>query len=384
MKPYRFLSVLLALALAPLLSHAERLLVLDDIRVEPGVPTGATVVDTTPGAQLPDALLATAQVEATRVAVPMRADGAQNGQTRRYTLVWPATLSGLARVSLDDVTRNAVLVQVAGSGGVGSEVTPVAIAPVEQVSAPAAAPNAPIAQASTPALSTNEPMYFLVSPDTDLSARFQLSFKYRLFERDRGFGQLIPVLGGLHFGYTQTSIWELGEPSAPFRDTSYRPSLFYDWPMVLAPDSRHDVLLRGGLEHESNGRDGKLSRSINTAFVQVDWRYRLSDLNTIGLKPKVWGYLEKGDNPDIDKYRGFGQLETSFWHKDWKASVLIRRGKAGNGSTQVDLSYPLKGVFAMAGGGYLHMQYFDGEGDTLLEYNVSRDPQFRIGFSIVR
>jgi outer membrane phospholipase A len=353
---------------------AERLLVLDETTVEPGRTGFATVVDTAPGSRLPDALLATARVDDVLAGVELLADGPQNGQTRHYRFVWPNTLAGMARLALRDVARNEVLVQVAPAG----------VAAATPLQSPQLATPDTVVQPERPALTTNEPMYFVVGADADLSARFQLSFKYRLFERERGFGSLVPILGGLHFGYTQTSIWDLGEPSAPFRDTSYRPSLFYDWPMTLARDSRHSAVWRGGLEHESNGRDGELSRSINTAFVQLDWRYRLSDLNTIGLKPKVWAYIEKGDNPDIDDYRGYGQLETSFWHKDWKAAVLIRRGKGGYGNTQADLSYPLKGIFPRAGGGFLHMQYFDGEGDTLLEYNEARDPQFRIGFSIVR
>ncbi|QID18925.1 hypothetical protein G3580_15630 [Nitrogeniibacter mangrovi] len=367
------LLVLLGLAHA---AFAERLLVLDETTVTPGRASGATVVDTAPGARLPDALVASARIDELVVAVPMSADGEQNGQTRRYAFVWPDTLSGMATVTLKDVARNAVLVRVGAPAVAGADAAPL---PTRTEVVPE-----PVVQPTEPALTTNEPMYFLVSPDADFSARFQLSFKYRLFERDRGFASLVPILGGLHFGYTQTSIWDLGEPSAPFRDTSYRPSLFYDWPMHLAKDSRHSVVWRGGLEHESNGRDGERSRSINTVFLQMDWRYRLSDLNTIGFKPKLWGYIEKNDNPDIQRYRGYGQLEASFWHKDWKGAVLIRRGEAGKGATQVDLSYPLKGLFPRAGGGFFHMQYFDGEGDTLLEYDRARDPQLRVGFSIVR
>ena len=39
--------------------------------------------------------------------------------------------------------------------------------------------------------------------------------------------------------------------------------------------------------------------------------------------------------------------------------------------------------FANAGG-FLHFQYFDGYGETLLDYNFRRNSQLRIGFSIVR
>ena len=81
--------------------------------------------------------------------------------------------------------------------------------------------------ADEPALSANEPMYFVVGGGGGATARFQLSFKYRLFDPDSHPVQWIPFLSRLHFGYTQTSIWDLGANSSPFRDTSYRPSLFW-------------------------------------------------------------------------------------------------------------------------------------------------------------
>ncbi|MGC8000947.1 phospholipase A, partial [Salmonella enterica] len=71
-------------------------------------------------------------------------------------------------------------------------------------------------------LSFNEPMYFTVGHNNgDTNARFQLSFKFRVFvpddPRSRG------LLDNLYLGYTQFSLWDLSAPSAPFRDTSYRP-----------------------------------------------------------------------------------------------------------------------------------------------------------------
>ena len=118
--------------------------------------------------------------------------------------------------------------------------------------------------ANEPALSVNEPMYFVIGSRT--TARFQFSFKYRLFDPDSLPVEWFSPLSGLHFGYTQTSLWSLGEDSAPFHDTSYRPSLFWQSASLgkggLTPD-----LLRGGYEHESNGKDGTSSRSIDTLFV---------------------------------------------------------------------------------------------------------------------
>jgi outer membrane phospholipase A len=62
----------------------------------------------------------------------------------------------------------------------------------------------------------------------------------------------------------------------------------------------------------------------------------------------------------------------------------VRRGKSGNGSVQVDASYPLRKPFFADTGGYVHFQYFNGYGETILDYNLRRSPQFRVGFSIVR
>ena len=64
------------------------------------------------------------------------------------------------------------------------------------------------------------------------------------------------------------------------------------------------AVLRAGYEHESNGKDGVNSRSINTLFVQPVWRAGFSDGRTFIFAPKVYGYLEKSDNPDIQNYRG--------------------------------------------------------------------------------
>ena len=71
-----------------------------------------------------------------------------------------------------------------------------------------------------PPLSENDPMYFVVGTRGGASARFQLSFKYRLFDFDAGFGQERPWLSGLYFGYTQNSLWDLESESKAFRDTS--------------------------------------------------------------------------------------------------------------------------------------------------------------------
>ena len=75
-----------------------------------------------------------------------------------------------------------------------------------------------------PPLSENDPMYFVIGARDGYSARFQLSFKYRLFDQGSGYGRDRPLLSALYFGYTQNSLWDLSSESKAFRDTSYQPS----------------------------------------------------------------------------------------------------------------------------------------------------------------
>ncbi|MBI2306503.1 MAG: phospholipase A [Rhodocyclales bacterium] len=237
-----------------------------------------------------------------------------------------------------------------------------------------------------PALSANEPMYIVAGSRDGLNSRFQLSFKYRLFDERSLPARLVPSLGHLHFGYTQTSLWDLHGDSKPFRDTSYRPSLF--WQGRVGDGSgggAAPVFLRGGYEHESNGKDGDKSRSIDTLFLQPAWRKDFADGRTLLFAPKFIAYLDRDDNRDIAHYRGYADWMLRYGNENgWVVSARLRRGSSGHGSGQLDFSHPLREPLFSRVGGFLHIQLFSGYGETLLDYNLHRSPQLRIGFSIVR
>jgi len=235
-----------------------------------------------------------------------------------------------------------------------------------------------------PALSVNEPVYFVMGARDGANARFQLSFKYRLFDPESAPARLIPFLDRLHLGYTQTSLWDLHGESKPFHDTSYRPSFF--WQGAL--DTHSPWLpshLRGGYEHESNGKDGSSSRSIDTLFIQPAWRWNLSGDTNLIFAPKVYSYLDKDDNPDIQRYRGYADWLVRLGdERGWMLTTLLRQGTKGYSSGQFDLSVPLRAPLFTRTGGFLHFQLFSGYGESLLDYNQRTPPQFRVGFSIVR
>jgi outer membrane phospholipase A len=377
----RPLIVVLPLLLASGAARAEWLLASSVTRVAAGEPVGVSVVrDTAAGeAPLPQRLGAILEVGERLVSVELVAAEALPADAMRgeYVLQWPADVGGTVVLRLAQRASSRLLLAAEAAPPPPGEDAVAAPAESEPAASPVRAP---------PALTLNEPMYFLVGTNGNPSARLQLSFKYRMFDVESGVVEWLPVLRGLHFGYTQTSLWDLKAESKPFRDTSFRPSLFYLWDIPTAPDSRHLLGVRAGYEHESNGRDGENSRSIDTLFTSLDWRYRIDDGRAyIGFTPKVWGYIDSAENSDIHRFRGYGELGVRFGSDDgWLARVNLRRAVGGVGSTQVDLSYPLTRAILSDTAAYLHLQAFDGFGETLLDYNQSHGTKFRIGFSIQR
>ncbi len=234
-------------------------------------------------------------------------------------------------------------------------------------------------------ITANEPLYFIVgsSDERDFDARFQLSFKYRPFDPEARVAKFIPYASNLYFAYTQTSIWDLGSESSPFKDTSYRPSIYYNWDESgkgYNPNS-----WKFGLEHESNGRDGDASRSLNIAFVQPIWNLDYSGGKTFTFMPRFYYYLEKSDNRDIHQYRGYVDWMARYGRDDAAIlTAMYRQGTDGYAQGQLDLSYPISDKIFGRTGTFLHFQLLGGYGETLIDYNKKSDTQLRIGISLAR
>ncbi len=218
-------------------------------------------------------------------------------------------------------------------------------------------------------------MYFIVGSSGETTARFQLSLKYRLSDRDQ------PWLASWYIGYTQTSIWNLSDASKPFHDTDYRPSLFWQW--QRADDKFWVDALSTGYEHGSNGKNDANSRSIDTLFVRPAWRWTLSGGKSLEFAPKIYGYLDKEDNPDIQQYRGYVDWWLRYGERERIWAAMARWGTAGKGSLTLDW-FERMGAFAIGPlPGYFHAQVFAGYGESLLDYNVRSKTQLRIGLAIV-
>ncbi len=236
-----------------------------------------------------------------------------------------------------------------------------------------------------PALSANEPMYFIMGKNSEhgTDARFQLSFKYRPFDPEGSIAGFVPLLSNVYLAYTQTTLWDIGEKSGPFRDTSYRPSLFYRWVgsgRGVLPDE-----WRVGAEHESNGQPGISSRSLNTTFIRPTWNFDMANGRRLSFYPKLQYYLNKEENSDIQRYRGYVDWQLRYGREDGLVlGGLYRLGTGGYSSSQLDVSYPISDRIFARTGAFVHLQLLSGYGETLLDFDKKSDTQVRIGVSIAR
>jgi phospholipase A1 len=232
-----------------------------------------------------------------------------------------------------------------------------------------------------PPLTENEPVYFVAGTRGGANARFQLSFKYRLFDRGLGWGGEQPWLTGFYLGYTQTSLWNLAGDSKPFRDTSYRPSLFWAWQRV--DDKTWIDGVRAGYEHESNGKDREQSRSIDIVFVRPEWRWALASGKAVEFTPKIYAYIDKAENPDIQRYRGYVDWRLRYGDELRSWVAMVRLGTAGKGSLTLDWFERTRVLGFGPVSGYVQVQFFAGYGEDILDYNRRFKSQLRLGFAIV-
>ncbi len=245
-----------------------------------------------------------------------------------------------------------------------------------------------------------DPMYFVVGWDEDTSARFQISFKYRLILPNVPIVERNPWMADFYLGYTQRSLWLLGEDSSPFLDTTYAPAFFYqkdayEW----TPSWASRLGLRTGYEHNSNGEDGLESRSLDRIFIRplitlgalTNWH--------VDIAPKAWFYVGEREPEDLADYEGYFELYAAVTRAfDVKLAATWRVGTAlDRGFVQVDLSYPLSrtwrwrrheenpaAIFDRGFGTFLHVQYYLGHGETMLYYDDWRSGEVRVGLSFVR
>jgi len=192
----------------------------------------------------------------------------------------------------------------------------------------------------------------------------------------------------LQFGFTQRSLWDIDKESSPFYDTSYMPEIFYE---CLAPHPEDNdgwftpLGFQVSFKHESNGRDGPLSRSLNVVYARAGFAFGDLERWHLLVIPELFGYATSlEDNPRLDEYRGYGKLHMVLGRNDGPSLMMTAwAGKEFNhGSVQLDFSLPIRTKF-LKFETYLLIQYFNGYGESLRAYEEHSET-VRAGFSLVR
>jgi len=197
----------------------------------------------------------------------------------------------------------------------------------------------------------------------DIEARFQLSFKNRIWASE-------DYRWGLWVAYTQQSQWQVynGDVSRPFRETNYKPEVMMSFRPDIKIGSLDWRLLNFGYVHQSNGRSQVLSRSWDRLYVEAG-----VERNNFALLARGWYRIPESssddDNPDINRFMGYGDLNVIYKWRDHSFSVMGRgnwntgKGAVRAGWVTPPLLGPLRG----------YVQAFSGYGDSMIDYNWNQN-----------
>ncbi|HQT01389.1 MAG TPA: phospholipase A [Thiobacillus sp.] len=195
-----------------------------------------------------------------------------------------------------------------------------------------------------------------------VEAELQLSFKIKALEGVLGYDDL-----DFWVGYTSTSYWQAYNDtiSSPFRETNYEPEAMLVWRTDYSLAGLRGRFINFGLVHQSNGRAEGLSRSWNRIYAQFGF-----ERGNLALLVRPWYRLPESDrqddNPDIDDYLGYGDLQLLYRNGRQTYSMLVRntlRSDDNRGALELSWHFPLLGRL----NGYV--QFFTGYGESLIDYD---------------
>ncbi|MAE58025.1 MAG: hypothetical protein CME69_04045 [Halobacteriovorax sp.] len=201
----------------------------------------------------------------------------------------------------------------------------------------------------------------------ELETEFQISFSINIFS---------DILGSdydFYLGYTHHSWWQVYNKnwSRPFRETNYNPEFFFRKVYSVKGDSNSIQLVLNdmGYQHQSNGQIQELSRSWDRIYIRqiYSWKRLLFTLN-------LWHRMSDDidDNPDIQRYLGYGELSIDYRFKKAMAGIRIIPGDRYAGA-ELSYSYPLQDNIRF------FTKAFYGYGNSLIDYN-NKNRRLGIGF----
>ena len=220
----------------------------------------------------------------------------------------------------------------------------------------------------------------------DKDLKFQISLKTEVMNN-------IPLIRNLPYvtssriwaAYSQQSNWQVfdSKASRPLRENNYEPEIMLSLGIdnQVNGEKKHYIprMLNLGLVHQSNGRSNPTSRSWNRLYLESGWE--LSD--NVSLMVRPWWRIPESedDNPDIEKYLGYGDMAIR-WEDDNRknaATLTLRNNLRGDnkGYAQLDLQRQVLNNPYLK----LHLMASTGYGASLLDYNYDQTI-FGIGISL--
>lgn len=219
--------------------------------------------------------------------------------------------------------------------------------------------------------------YFIFGPaigprptKENTNVKFQISIAQRLTRTTLPWGTY------LYLFYSQKCFWNVLENSMPMTDLNFNPGIGLTKPLFVK--KRYIGKLTFLIEHESNGRDSTASRSWNKIALAAN----VMLTNNLMVHGKIFIPIVDGENNrDIIHYTGFWQAGAQILSNDrrWMGGITVMKRNQWNlnANVIVDVAYRL---FNNANQ-YIFMQYYNGYGEGLLEYNKFHS-QLRVGILI--
>lgn len=217
--------------------------------------------------------------------------------------------------------------------------------------------------------------YFIFGPSvgpkatkSNTNVKFQISIAQRLTRSTLPWGTY------LYLFYSQKCFWNVLQNSMPMTDLNFNPGIGITKPLFAK--NRYIGKLTFMIEHESNGRDSIESRSWN----RVALAGNVFVTKNLMVHAKLWAPIVDGqNNKDIVRYCGFFQFGTQIVsdNRRFSGGITIVPRPHMSCNLIVDLSWR---VFKRDNQ-YLFLQFYNGYGEGLLEYNKFHS-QVRVGLLI--
>ncbi len=194
---------------------------------------------------------------------------------------------------------------------------------------------------------------------TNSDVKFQISIAQKLTKSK------LPWNTFLFLMYPQKTFWNVFEESLPMRDMNFNPGIGISKPFFNK--DRYIGKLTMLLEHESNGKDGPDSRSWNRisfsgSVIIDDW---------LMVHGKVWiPIIDSQNNRDILKYCGIFQHGIVVTTPNKKFSFALTLVKRASWKPNYNTIFEFSWLFHKKSNQYFFVQYYNGYGESLLDYNV--------------